>query len=89
MHGSIQDNALQSPGLKARDTRAAVTDDVKAVLRRVRLSPMIRVKDETRDVIACAEQAVAADRDTQSLARRERVISLCARDALDTWSRGR
>ena len=25
----------------------------------------------------------------QSLARRKRVISLCARAALDTWSRGR
>jgi hypothetical protein len=34
------------------------------------------------------QQAVAADRDTQSLARRKRVISLCGRGALDNAARG-
>ena len=36
-----------------------------------------------------AEQAVAVDRHTRSLARRKCVISLCTCGALDTWSRGR
>jgi hypothetical protein len=38
---------------------------------------------------ASFNEVVAADRQTPTLARRERVISLCARGALDTAACGR
>jgi len=40
-------------------------------------------------VVPAAQQAVAADRDTATQARRERVISLRARAALDSAACGR
>jgi hypothetical protein len=50
--------------IEALGTRDAVIDDAKAVIRRI-MHLNGSVKNETRDVIAGAERAVAADRDTQ------------------------